>query len=113
MAATLAGPAVLNSSQFQNPSAPTFVDDLSVPLDASYPAGGYLGLEALLQAKTKDKRTIIDVLTAVDLSGYLVAWDAANKKLKLFIGDDAAVAAEVTAATDLALVTLRLRVLSQ
>lgn len=114
MAASLAGPAVLNVSDFQAPSVPTFVDDISVPLDAAYPTGGYGGLEALLQAQTKDKRAIVEVLTPVALSGHFVAWDAANKKLKLFTcGGAAAVAAEVANNTDLSAVTLRLRVLSQ
>lgn len=114
MAATLAGPAVLNTTQFESTSVPVFVDDISVPLDSSYPTGGYLGLEAILQAKTKDKREIVEVLTSVTTTGHLVAWDAAAKKLKISTcAGSAAVATEVTAATDLSAVTLRLRVLSK
>ena len=95
-------------------SEPLYVDDISFALDNSYPAGGYPGLEAKLRVLTGDKRTIVDVLTAVDLSGHAVAWDFANGKLKLFRSGGAnAVLAEVVAAVDLSAVTLRLRVASK
>jgi len=108
------GTVVLNNQRFVAPSVPTYVDDISVPLDNSYPTGGYTGLETKLQGLTGDKRSIVDVLTAVDMgSGLFVSWDAANKKLKLFWGHTGQAADEVTAATDLHTITLRLRVLSE
>lgn len=115
MAATLIGTLVVNVARFAAASDPTFVDDVSFPLDASYPAGGYLGLPAILQKATGDLRNIVDVLTAVDMgSGLLVAWDAANQKLKLFwCAGNGNAAVEVTANTDLHTTTLRLRILSE
>ncbi len=113
MATTLVGPAVLNVSRFESASDPTYVADVSVPLDNSYPAGGYLGLQALIQAKMPGiQGTIVEVLTALDAgSGLLVAWDAANAKLKLFWSATGAAAVQVTTATDLSAITLRLRIL--
>lgn len=110
---------------FAAPSEATFVDDINVPLDASYPAGGYTGLALLLQKalasspyaypfNAQSPRTIVEVITAVDLSGYAVAWDALHQTLRLFTSAAAgSPLAEVVTGTDLHLVTLRIRVLSR
>lgn len=113
MTTQLAGPVVLNDTEFGSPSVPSFVDDISVPLTASYPAGGYNTLNALLQKQTGDQRQIMEVLTGIDLSGYQIVWDAANSALRLFVGASGAVSAEVATNTDLHLITLRIRVLSK
>lgn len=108
------GPVTVVATNFAAPSVPTFVDDVTFALDASYPAGGYAGLNTLLNAATGSNRTVVEVLTSVDLSGYVPTWDAAAGKLRLFTSNGAGPAplAEVVTATDLHTVTLRLRVLS-
>ena len=59
-------------------------------------------------------RQIVEILTPVDLSGYVVAWDQVAQKVRIFTGAAAqSPLAEINAAADLHLTTLRLRVLSQ
>lgn len=117
---------VVNASYFQAPSVPTFVDDVSFALDASYPTNGYPGLPAALQAalattpyaypyNAQSSRQIVEILTPVDLSGYVVCWDQVHQTVRLFTSNGASPNAllEVPTATDLHLITLRLRILSQ
>jgi hypothetical protein len=120
----------VNASAFGAPSVPTFVEDLSISLDASYPSNGtttfgYANLAAALQVALQPSpaaypypgqqpRTIVDILGCADLSGYVPIWDAAHQTLRIFqSAGSAAPLAEVTNGTDLHLTTLRLRVLSQ
>lgn len=120
------GTGTVNNSYFQAPSVPSFVDDVSFALDNSYPAGGYTGLAALLQAalasgatypfvQAGSSRQIVDILTSIDLSGYAVAWDAAHSTIRLFTSNGASPGPllEVPTGTNLSAVTLRLRVISQ
>ncbi len=116
------GTPVINGSYFQAPSVPTFVDDVSFALDSSYPALGYTGLPLALQkalagtySQGQSARTIVEILTPVDLSGYVVAWDAVNQTVRLYTSNGASPGAllEVPTATNLSTITLRLRLLSQ
>lgn len=116
------GTPTINGSYFQAPSQPTFVDDISFALDASYPANGYTGLPAALQAAFQSAsypfpgqqpRTIVDILGQADLSGYVAVWDQVHQSVRIFQCASAGnPLAEVTPGTDLHTVTLRLRVLS-
>ena len=120
------GTPTVNATYFAQPSVPTFVDDVSFALDASYPALGYTGLPLALQKalasspyaypyNAQSPRQIVEILTSIDLSGYVVAWDQVNQTVRLYTSNGASPNAllEVPTSTDLHLVTLRLRVLSQ
>jgi hypothetical protein len=114
------GTPVISGSYFQAPSVPTFVDDVSFALDSSYPALGYPGLPLALQkalagaySQGQSARAIVEILTPVDLSGYVVAWDAVNQTVRLFASNSTSALAEVATGTNLSTITLRLRILSQ
>lgn len=76
----------------QAPGNAQFKDIVTVVLDNSYPTGGYPGLQDKLRSLPgRQGRTIVSV-KALDAAGYLVGWDAANSKLKLYHFDYDAVA---------------------
>lgn len=104
------------------PSAPVFHDNIDVPLDNSYPTGGY-DFDDLFSSLLKSTRTVIGV--KVRDGGYVAGYvpptydingvRTAQGKLKLYYVSSAANAAltEVANATDLHLTTLHLTVSSQ
>lgn len=110
------GTLTVVKSPVQGSSAHLLVDSITLVGDSAYPTGGMTGVEAALQAKTKDKRAIIDVRASGLNGGYQVVWDSANKKLLVLNSGDGtanALAAEVANATNLSGVTFALTVLSE
>jgi hypothetical protein len=99
------------------PQQTVFYDEISIPLDNSYPTGGYTGLQAKLQTLRKDQREILEVtnITAGASGGYLAQWDRANGKLLLYGSNGASPAAlaQIASGTDLNAVTLKLLVKSR
>ena len=110
------GTITLDSDAGAQPSAPTFVDVIHCAGDGAYPTGGTPGFAALFQAKTKDSRSPVAVISQ-DCGGYVAVYDLANDKLKVYYGDNNNASdgplIEVPNATDLSGVTFRLVVLSQ
>lgn len=99
------------------PAQTLYVDEVSIPLDNSYPTGGYTGLPAKLQALRKDQREILDVrnISIGTAGGYVPQWDRANSKLALYGSNGAAPAAlaQIANTTDLSAVTLKLLIFSR
>lgn len=97
------------------PSAPTFADRISVPLDNSYPTGGY-AFDVAFQQKVKATRKPLGFI-AGDCAGYFPVYDPAAGKLKIYYIDNNNAAdgpmIEVPNATDLSAITLNMVVLSQ
>jgi hypothetical protein len=99
---------VLSSDQ------PIFFDSISLVGDNSYPTGGMLGVQAALQAVTKDQRAVLDVRSIGANGGYVPVWDKANGKLMCFSCAGAGTPmAEVANATNLSGVTFKLLVTSK
>lgn len=99
------------------PQQTVYYDEVSIPLDNSYPTGGYTGLQTKLQALRKDQREIIEVsnISIGTAGGYVAQWDRANAKLALYGSNGAAPAAlaQIANTTDLSAVTLKLLVKSR
>ena len=73
------------------PSAPTFKDLIQFAGDGAYPSGGTVGFSALVTALTKrgggaggGTVDIIEV-AAQDCGGYLVSYEKATDKLKVWV----------------------------
>lgn len=97
----------------KEPSAPVFVDKVTVTMDASYPTGGeVLGLATKFPGKT----ILAVVPTGPASDGRLAAMDLGNDKLKMFEYDYDALAdggaIETPNATDLTGVTVEILVIS-
>lgn len=65
-------------------NAATFFDLVSFAGDAAHVAGGTTGLEALLQAKSKDGRVIIGWIDQ-SIGSHFAVYDYANKKFKCLV----------------------------
>lgn len=108
----------LNNETGGRPSAPVYQLDLSIVLDTSYPTGGYTGFSTMVAAAARaatpplpDTFAAADVygIKILDCAGYVPAYDKTNDKLKLYwCAGAGAPMTEVTNATNLSAVTLRL-----
>lgn len=110
------GTLTLSSQPLMGSASNLLVDRITLVGDGAYPTGGMTGIEAALQAKTKDSRAIIDVRSSGLNGGYPVIWDAANKKLLVMnSGGGAAkdIPTEIDNATNLSGVTFALTILSK
>lgn len=90
---------------------PLFINRVTVVGDGAYPTGGSAAFQAALQAKIGKGRTIVS-MSPQDCAGYVVCYDHANDKLKVYHGNNDGVAdgpaVEVPNATDLSGVTFNL-----
>lgn len=92
---------------------PVFHDNVSIVGDTSYPTTGSTGLQAKLNAVTKDGRAIVSA-RCYGGAGYVAEYDPATDKLKVSqSAGSAAPLVEVTATTDLSGVTFKLEILSK
>lgn len=66
----------------KSPSAPTFVDEINILCDNTYPAGGWeVGLAAKLPSNAAVLAAFVD---DVELTGYQFQYDRVNDKLMVF-----------------------------
>lgn len=90
-----------------------FFDRWNLPLDNSYPAGGYTLVEEALRLLTLDEREIIS-LNSQGSQGFTITWNAATNKLMVFRTDQIDdPEEEVPAATDLSAITLQIMSISK
>lgn len=99
---------------------PVFHDVVTLVGEASYAAGGSTGLQTKLRALTGAAGRTIKAVIALDGKGYVLSWDVADSKLKVYrigaLDGNAASAGpltEVADAVDLSGVTFTLLVISE
>lgn len=100
----------------QAPQNAVFHDIVTLVGESSYAAGGSTGLQTKLRALTGAAGRTVKAVVALDGQGYVLGWDVADSKLKVYYGNyDAADGAliEVPNATDLSGVTFTLLVISE
>jgi hypothetical protein len=109
------GVLTLTGKKMDNAGQALYADVVSLVGPASYTTGGDTGLEAALQALTKDSREILAVYDIALNGGYVSRYDYANKKLMHFTSNGAAPAAlaQFTSAGNLAGTTFTLLVISR
>lgn len=109
------GTLTLDAKRYNGPSDSVYWDEVTLVGDASYPTGGTTGLEAALQALTKDQREILCVFPIGLCGGFVPRWDKANKKLIILTSNGAAPAAmaEFTNAGNNSGTTYKLGILSR
>lgn len=97
----------------QSPGAPTYHDLIAFAGDDAYATGGTAGFQDLVQALTNDGREVLAVV-GQDCGGYVVAYDKANDKLKVYeAAADGNPLDEAANAADLSLTTFNVLVLSK
>jgi hypothetical protein len=93
---------------------PVRYDEIAVPGDGAYPAGGTPGFTALVRTALAVGSVEIIGLMPGDCGGYHAVYDKANDKLKVYRNGAINVPqVEVTAATDLSATTFRMVVVSK
>ncbi len=108
------GTLTVTASDISSPIATTYIDKITLVGDSSYPTGGMTGVQAALQAQTKDQRQIVDVRSRGPNGGYVPVWDSDNGKLMLYVcGGSAAVMGELANATNVSGTTFKLLVFSK
>lgn len=91
---------------------PVFHDNVSIVGDSSYPTNGSTGLLAKLRTATKSTREIVAARCYVG-GGYLVEYDPASEKVKVYEDNNGNPSAEVANATNLSGVTFKFEITSK
>lgn len=77
------GTAVVGNKVFSNPG-PIIIAQIAVPLDTSYPAGGYTAFQAYVRNALGMPNATLLGLLANECSGIVPVYDTDNDKLKLY-----------------------------
>lgn len=107
------GAMTLQAESANDRATPLFMDVVSFAGDDAYPTGGS-AFDAAIQALTTSGRDPMAVV-GLDCGGYVVAYDRATGKMKVYTSNGAgpAALAEVPNATDLSATTFNVLVISK